>query len=54
MFVGNDFFRTDPMAGTVGNVFWEFSTALLLYWVQEGEQVRGRLFASFNILLCSP
>ena len=33
MFVGNDFFRTDPMAGAVGNVFWEFfsarSTALL-------------------------
>ena len=27
MFVGNDFFRTDPMAGAVGNVFWEFFSA---------------------------
>ena len=50
MFVGNDFFRTDPMAGAVGNVFWEFfsarSTALVGLYIRE--QVRGRLFASFH------
>ena len=51
MFVGNDFFRTDPMAGAVGNVFWEFSATTRLGLYRRASLVRGRLFASFDSLL---